>query len=103
VTKKKRITEFKSFAPSVPPPTERLYVQPLIIMFQVPGEKGVTCHIYPTKPGEDGWSDYMHYGILICDLVRYVAGAFNVTEDDVWEWVDKERRRGPTAKITWAS
>ena len=98
---KKRITKFESFTSGVTP-TERMYVQPLIIMFQNPGEKGVTCHIYPTKPGEDGWSDYMHYGILICDLVRYVAGAFNVTEDDVWEWVDKERRH-PTDKITWAS
>ena len=93
---KKRITEFKSFISGVTP-TERMYVQPLIIMFQNPGE-GVSCHIYPGG----GWINHKHYGILICDLVRFVAGAFNVTEDDVWEWIDKERHN-PSDKITWAS
>jgi hypothetical protein len=31
------------------------------------------------------------YGILVCNLVRHVAEAFEVNESDVWEWVDKER------------
>ena len=37
--------------------------------------------------------------MLICDLVRHAAKAFDVDEDDVWEWVDKERR-DPTTPIT---
>ena len=61
-----------------------LAVEPYIIMFK--NEKGgISCHIYP--------KDYTYemYGMLICDLVRNVANAFDVKENDVWEWVDKER------------
>jgi hypothetical protein len=28
---------------------------------------------------------------MIADIVRHVANAFKVSENDVWEWVDKER------------
>jgi hypothetical protein len=37
--------------------------------------------------------------LLVCDLVRHVARAFKIEENDVWEWVDKERRN-PTTEIT---
>lgn len=65
---------------------------PLVIMFQ--GEQGdVLCHIHPQG------HTYEQYGLLVCDLVRHVAAAFNVEEDKVWEWVDKERDH-PTIGIT---
>jgi len=65
---------------------------PLVIMFEDDGE--IVCHIHPSKNA----SSHQDYGLLICDLVRHVARAFKVDEDDVWEWVDKERRR-PTTEI----
>lgn len=43
--------------------------------------------------------NYQQYGILIADLVRHVAKAFKVHENDVWEWVDKERDQ-PTSPVT---
>jgi hypothetical protein len=39
------------------------------------------------------------YGILICDLVRHVANAFEVNESAVWEWVDQERNRPTDTSI----
>ena len=73
--------------------TEEIRIeQPLVVMFETEGE--IVCHIHPSKTA----SSHQHYGILICDLVRHVARAFEVEERDVWEWVDKERRR-PTSEI----
>jgi hypothetical protein len=68
---------------------------PLVVMFQQDGN--LVCHIHPA----DG-IDHRHYGLVICDLVRHVARAYDVSEDDVWEWVDKERRR-PTTDVTQPS
>jgi hypothetical protein len=78
-------------------PTEQPFVlsNPIIVMFLQ--DKKVTCHIH--KPPD---YTYEHYGLLICDLVRHVAHAFKVDEDDVWEWVDKERSH-PTTDLTEAS
>jgi hypothetical protein len=56
---------------------------PLIIVFESDGE--IQTHIYP----ED--MDHTDYGTLIAILVRHVANAFKVNENEVWEWVDKER------------
>jgi hypothetical protein len=56
---------------------------PLIIVFENDGE--IQTRLYP---GDHGYKDY---GILIADLVRHVANAFKVSEEDVWEWVEKER------------
>ena len=69
--------------------------RPLVVMFQQ--DDRVVCHIHPAEN-----YGYEHYGLLACDLVRHVAGAFKVHEDDVWEWVDKERHR-PTTAITQPS
>lgn len=66
---------------------------PLVIMFRTP-DKQIICHIHPTE--EDG---HEAYGLLICDLVRHVARAFKVDEDEVWNWVDKERYH-PTTEFT---
>jgi hypothetical protein len=57
--------------------------KPLIICFENEGK--IQTHLYP------GERDYKGYGILIADIVRHVANAFNVHENDVWEWVEKER------------
>jgi len=67
---------------------------PLVIMFEAPDGE-VVCHVHPSKRARS----HQEYGILICDLVRHVAGAFKVKEDAVWEWVDKERRHH-TSDIT---
>jgi hypothetical protein len=66
---------------------------PLVIMFEGPDKKIVT-HIYRSET-----HSHKHYGLLVCDLVRHVARAFDVDDDDVWEWVDKERHT-PTTDIT---
>ncbi len=55
---------------------------------------GVTCRIHP-PPGYT----YKEYGLLVCDLVRHVARAFNVDDNAVWKWVDRERRN-PTTDVT---
>lgn len=66
---------------------------PLVVMFREPGGNVVT-HIH-RAPG----LGYESFGLLVCDLVRHVAQAFAVSEAEIWEWVDKERRR-PTTGIT---
>lgn len=73
-------------------PEPMMISQPLIIMFRQ--DDGIVCHIHPTPK-----DDYRTYGLLVCDLVRHLARAFKVDEDDVWEWVDKERNH-PTTAIT---
>lgn len=65
---------------------------PLVIMFQ-DDAKNVITHIHPPK----GWT-HSHYGLLICDLVRHVAGALKVPEQSVWEWIEAEREK-PTTDI----
>jgi hypothetical protein len=68
---------------------------PLVVIHQQNGN--VVCNIHPAKG-----LDHTHYGLVICDLARHVARAFKVGEDEVWKWVDKERRR-PTTDITQPS
>ena len=67
--------------------------QPLVIMFEQAGQ--IVCHIHPSRKA----ASHREYGLVICDLVRHVARAFKVEEEDVWEWVEKERRK-PTSEIT---
>jgi hypothetical protein len=64
---------------------------PLIIAFENDGK--IQTHLYPGDRG------YKEYAILIADLVRHVANAFKVRENDVWEWVEKERDN-PTSPAT---
>ena len=66
-----------------------ILTKPLVVMFEE-GDK-VVCHLYPRDD-----DTYKGYGLLVCDLVRHVASAFNVDEDDVWEWIDKERQHHTT-------
>ena len=70
---------------------------PLVIMFaDQQGE--VVCHVHPSER----CPTHETYGLLIADLVRHVARAFTVSEDEVREWVDKERHH-PTTKIVTPS
>ena len=71
--------------------------KPLVLMFE-DGAGSIKYHIYPSEKG----NSHREYGILVCDLVRHIARAFDVDEDDVWDHVDKERRR-PTSPITQLS
>jgi hypothetical protein len=75
-----------------PQTIRREVTNPIVICYEQ--EDTMTCVLHPPK-------DYDHrsYGLVICDIVRHVANAFNVHEDDVWEWVDKERHN-PTTSIS---
>jgi hypothetical protein len=66
---------------------------PLVIMFK-DDEDTIITHIHPPE-------DYTpeDYGLLICDLVRHLAKALKIEEDDIWEWVDKEREH-PTSTLS---
>ena len=64
---------------------EKLKIEnPLVVVFENKDGK-IQTHLYPAE------RSYQQYGILIADLVRHVANAYKVPENDVWEWVDKER------------
>lgn len=69
-------------------------IRPWIIVHE-PEEDGKTVTII------SGPKDvtHCHYGIVIADIVRHVARAFEVDEEHVWEWARKEMDR-PTAKLT---
>jgi hypothetical protein len=68
-------------------------VNPLVIIFKN-AEGGFTCAIHPDE-------DYKPsiYGVIINDLVQHVANAFNVREQDVWQWVDEERFHPDRGKV----
>lgn len=42
--------------------------------------------------------DYQRFGLLVTDIVRHGAKAFGVEEDQIWEWVERERLN-PTTPI----
>jgi hypothetical protein len=63
---------------------------PLMIVFENDGE--IQTHLYP------GEMDHKEYGTLIAALVRHVAKAFNVHEEEVWKSVDEERHH-PTTPV----
>ncbi len=64
---------------------------PLIIVFENDGE--IQTHLYP------GELTYKEYAVHIAALVRHVAKAFKVLENDVWEAVDEERDH-PTTPVS---
>ena len=82
------------FRAHVPQPGTFSIENPLVIMFA--DERGeVVCHLHPSER----CPTHETYGLLVADLVRHVARAFDVGDEDVWEWVDKERHH-PATKIT---
>jgi len=74
-------------------PQQMRITDPLVVMFREPGGNVVT-HIH--RQPDLG---YEEFGLLVCDLVRHIANAYQVPESDVWEWVDRERHR-PTTAVT---
>lgn len=66
--------------------------RPYVIMFKAEGSDKITTHIY-RGPDNIG---YEAFGLLIYDLVRQVATSFEVDEDEVWKWVEKERHHHTT-------
>jgi len=69
-------------------PSEADIDSALIIVYEDGGE--VQTHISPGNLGYD------EYGVLVASLVRHIADVFQVHEDRVWEWVDKERHKPQT-------
>lgn len=69
---------------------------PLLVAFEQNGK--LTVHLYPDKSKHT----HAHYGLLVADLVKHVAKCFGVSDEDVWEWVDKEREN-PTTDFKVAS
>jgi hypothetical protein len=91
----KRLSELKSSTAELlggSPDKPMMIESPLVIMFEHDGR--IICHLHPRET-----DNYKGYGILMCDLVRHIAKAFKVDEDDVWEWVDKERNN-PTSEMS---
>jgi hypothetical protein len=39
-----------------------------------------------------------HFGIALADCARHVARAFHVDEDEVFEWIERERDK-PSSKL----
>lgn len=66
--------------------------QPLLILFEDGGN--THCHIHPSPD-----YTYQHYGLIIADVIRHVAAAYKVSEEDVFEWVQKEMDR-PSTKLS---
>ncbi len=75
------------------PATSIPVVNPYLIIYKDGLNRNV-CRIHPPAG-----STHEHYGMLICDIVRHVSRAFEVNEEAVWEWVERERRN-PTTAIT---
>jgi hypothetical protein len=67
--------------------------RPLAVLFQEPQTNNIVCHIHPPE----GWGT-SHYGLLVCDFVRHLSRCLGCDEDEIWEWVERERRH-PTSEI----
>ena len=65
---------------------------PIIVVHRLPDGR---CH---TALDNLGRLSYQHFALAINDIVRHVAEAFKVSEEEVWEWVEKERNY-PTTNI----
>lgn len=72
--------------------------KPWIIMHQV--EDKVECVLLnpSDKPDPENLIGFEKYALLACDLIRHIARAFGVEEEDVWDWVERERYH-PTTKV----
>ncbi len=74
------------FVLKLPTSPTRLFIDnPLVVMYR--HEDNAIALIFPGAT-----ESYKQYGQYVCDLVRSIANAFQVSEDDVWEHVDRERR-----------
>lgn len=67
--------------------------RPLVMMYEG-DENNIICDLWPSERVDR----YEMYGMIVADLVRHIARKFQVYDDEVWEWVDKERYH-PTTDI----
>lgn len=67
---------------------------PLVIVFEDDASDKVNFRLHPSEK----CNTYQGYGLLVSDLVRHIAKLFQVNEEQVWMWVDKERAK-PTTPI----
>lgn len=70
-------------------------INPWVIVHQ-PGGLGSPIE---TILGEPPNANHKQYGLLIADLIRHVAKAYDIDEANVFEWVQKEMDN-PTSPIT---
>lgn len=68
--------------------------KPLLVMF-MGSDQDVICHIHDV----DGINHEV-WGMMISNVVRQVAKTFNVPEEDVWQWVDLERKEKLVPVVT---
>lgn len=47
--------------------------------------------VFHVHTGDERCNDEAAFGILIADVVRHVAKALKVDEDEIWRWVEAER------------
>lgn len=85
-------TNFRNISGATEVNEPQMINQPLVVIY--PSDDGkLNTMIMPRA--ED---THEHFGLLIYDLVRHTARCFQVTEDEVWAWVKRERSK-PTTDI----
>lgn len=94
ISKNKRIKELLSGAssPLGGSTSQPMMIEnPLVIIFG--HDDKLITHIHPREN-----DSHRHYGLMVCDLVRHLAKAFKVHEDEMWKMIDMERNN-PTTTI----
>lgn len=66
--------------------------RPLVMVYE--GDDAIMFRIHRTEKSHS----HKQFGMLVCDLIRHVAKAFDVDEADVWSCVEQERDN-PTTGI----
>jgi hypothetical protein len=62
--------------------------RPLVIMSETRDGK---VEITLAPPNDERLQTYLGFVLLVCELVRHIAGAFDVPEEKVWALVERER------------
>ena len=70
--------------------------QPVVIVHQLPDKK-IETMIFDT--GDDSVNSPAGIGLIVCDIVRHAAAAYDVDEEDIFHWLDRERDN-PTTNLT---
>lgn len=81
--------------PKPPVPETILIEDPLIVVYRQGEEVTTTIHHDPDD-------DYELYAMIAADLIKHIANAFEVDNDDVMDMVKSEFYR-PTGKPTFFS
>src|SRR5262249_37580049 len=70
------------------PSREKEMQRPLVIMSETQDGK---VEIALAPPNDERLQTYPGFVSLVCELVRHIAGAFDVPEEKVWASVERER------------